>query len=74
MRTILRSGLNAGNIISVIKPRAASVIRYWAGIIDWTLEEPRSIDAKTRKILTIDRSFHLRANIDMKERKEKGDY
>ena len=33
--------------------RAASIIRYGAGIINWTKEELRKMDRKTRKLLTI---------------------
>ena len=32
---------------------AVSFIRYEAGVLDWTKEESKSIDIKTRKLMTI---------------------
>ena len=42
-RKILKSSLNAGNIIQAINSRAASAIRYGAGIVEWTKLEPQEI-------------------------------
>ena len=53
VRKILKSKLNGGNIIKAINARAVSVIRYSAGIIDWTKEELQIMNRKTRKLLTI---------------------
>ena len=39
IRKILKSKLNAGNTIKAINLRAVSIVRYGAGIIDWTKEE-----------------------------------
>ena len=40
------------------------VITYTAGIIDWTKEELRELDTKTRKRMTIYKALHPRADID----------
>ena len=64
LRTILKSKINGGNIISAINARGASIIRYGAGIIGWTKAELQALDRKTRKMLTIYRAHHPKADID----------
>jgi hypothetical protein len=64
MKKILKSKLNAGNIIKAINSRAVSIIRYGAGLIEWTKEELKEMDRKTRKILTIYKCFHRRYDVD----------
>ena len=64
VRKILKSKLNGGNIIRAINSRAVSVIRYSAGIVDWTKEEIKCIDRKTRKLLTIYRALHPQSDVD----------
>jgi len=49
----LKSNLNGKNKINAINTWAVSVLRYGAGIIRWTKEELRSLDRRTRKILTM---------------------
>jgi hypothetical protein len=34
------------------------------GILDWTLEEIRNLDIKTRKILTTTGNFHINSDTD----------
>ena len=36
VRKVLGSKLNGGNIITAINSRAVSIIRYGAGVLDWT--------------------------------------
>ena len=43
---------------------AVSVLRYGAGIINWTKAELESMDRKARKRLTIYEMLHPRANVD----------
>ena len=38
--------------------RAMTIIRYRAGIVEWTKNELEVIDRKTRKLLTMYRSLH----------------
>ena len=40
-----------------------SIIRYGAGVLDWTKEELKSIDIKTRKLMTMNGSLHPRGNV-----------
>ena len=64
LRTILKSKLNGGNIISAINSRAVSIIRYGAGIIGWTKAELQALDRKTRKMLTMYGAHHPKADVD----------
>ena len=42
---------------------AVSVLRYSAGIVDWTVEELASMDRRTRKILVMNGCMHTRSNV-----------
>ena len=64
LRTILKSKLNGGNIISAINSRAVSIIRCGAGIIGWTKAELQALDRKTRKMLTMYGAHHPKADVD----------
>ena len=64
IRKILKSKQNSGNLVSAINARAVSLIRYGAGIIYWSKEELRNLDSKTRKLLSVYRSFHPQADVD----------
>jgi hypothetical protein len=64
IRVILRSGLNGKNTIQAINARAVSLIRYGAGIVQWTQLELKQLDSKTRKLLTIYRSMHPQDDVD----------
>ena len=57
IRKILKSKLNDGNVVNAMNSRAVSIIRYSAGIVEWTKDELRKLDRKTRKLLTINRAF-----------------
>ena len=50
-------------MISGINAWAVGVIRYSAGIVDWTMEGLVSMDRRTRKILAINRCMHTRRNV-----------
>ena len=64
MKKLAKSKLYAGNIISGINAWAVGVIRYSAGIIDWSLEDLKRMDVRTRKLLTMNGALHPRANVD----------
>ncbi|XP_068232138.1 uncharacterized protein [Palaemon carinicauda] len=49
LKVILKSKLNAGNMIKGITTWLVPVIRYSTGIVEWTKAELRSLDQKTRK-------------------------
>ena len=71
---ILKSELNARNKITAIGALAVPVLRYCSGIINWRTEEIKKIDSKTRKMLTMYKMRHPRADIDRLyvKRKEEG--
>ena len=50
--------------MKAINARAASIVRYGASIINWTKTELRSVDRKTRKLLTIYEALQPRADTD----------
>ena len=64
LRAILKSKLSGRNQITAINSYAVPVITYTAGIIDWTKEELRDLDTKTRKKMTIYKALHPRADTD----------
>ena len=64
VKKVLRSQLNSGHMTTAINAWAVAKIRYGAGILQWTKEEAREMDRKTRKILTMNKALHPRADID----------
>jgi hypothetical protein len=64
LRMILKPELNAKNKITAIGTLAIPVLRYNFGIINWRLEEIKNIDRKTRKIQTMYKMHHPKADID----------
>ena len=64
VRNILKSKLNGGNIISAINSRAVSIVRYGAGIINWTKMEFEELERKTRKLMTIYGAQYTKADVD----------
>ena len=61
---ILKPKLNRGDIILGTNSRAISIIRYGAGIISWTTIELVGIHWKTRKLMTMYRAQHPKADVD----------
>ena len=75
LRMILNSELNARNKITAIGALAVPVLRYSFGIINWRIEEiKKKIDRKTRKMLTMYKMHHSKADTDRlyENRKEGG--
>ena len=64
VRLVLRSQLTSLNSIIAINTWAVPVVRYTAGVINWTKAEIKRMDTKTRKLLTIYRSLHPRSCVD----------
>ena len=59
VKLLARSKLYAGNLICGINAWAIGVVRYTAGILDWTEIDLKKMDVKTRKILSMAGSFTL---------------
>jgi hypothetical protein len=64
LRMILKSEHNARNKITAIGVLAVPVLRYSFGVINWRLEEIKQIDRKTRKMQTMYKMHHPKAEID----------
>ena len=64
LRMIMKSELNARNKITEIGALAVPVLRYSFGIINWRTEEIKKIDRKTRKMLTMYKMHHPKADTD----------
>ena len=64
LRLILKSKLNGRNKVTAINTWAVPVFRYGAGIIDWKDCELKTVDRKTRKILTMYGAFHPKSDVD----------
>ena len=56
--------LNGGNKIRARISRAASLVRYSAGILKWTKDELKVKDRKTRKVMTMNRMYHSQSDTD----------
>ena len=63
MKLLVKSELYAGNLVKGINTWASGVVRYSAGVLDWTKEDLRQMDAKTRKMLTLCGAFHKRGSV-----------
>ena len=63
VKLLSKSELYAGNLVKGINAWAIGVVRYSAGILDWTKEDLRQMDVKTRKTLTFCGAFHKRGSV-----------
>jgi sortase (surface protein transpeptidase) len=63
-RMILKSELNAKNKITAIGALAVPVLKYNFGIFNSRLEEIRKTGKKTRKVLTMYKMHHPKADIN----------
>ena len=64
VKLVAGSKLYGGNLVRAVNVWAVSVVRYTAGILDWTKAELEAMDIKTRKILTRNGAFHMRSSVD----------
>ena len=64
VKLLAQSKLYCGNTIKGINSCVVSVIYYTAGIIDWTAKELKTIDIRTRKVMTMAGMFHLKGDVD----------
>ena len=64
MRKILKSKLNGGDIIKVINSWAVPVVRYTAGIIDWTQAKLEDLDRKTRTRMSAHHTLHPQSDLN----------
>ena len=55
--------MNWGNVIAGMNAWSVVIIRYGAEVLDWTKEELKSIDTRTKKLITINGSLNPRENV-----------
>ena len=58
------SHLYAGRLLQAVNTWAVSVVRYTAGILNWTEMELTEMDKKTRKILAMNGVMNWRSSVD----------
>ena len=63
VKKLMRSKLNGGNVILGVNSWAIGIVRYGAGVLDWTKQELRDMDIRTRKIMTMNGNLHPRGNV-----------
>ena len=61
---ITKPELHAINRMEAINTLATPVVTYSFNIVDWKMEEIRKLDRKSRKLLTMERMHHSRADVD----------
>ena len=64
VKKVLKSQLDGKSTFQAINTWAVPVIRYSAGIVDWTKNELQELDRKTRKKLKLSGAHHPQADVD----------
>ena len=64
VRLVLKSELNAANRFEAINTLAVPVNTYSFNIRNWKMSEIKRLDTKTRKLLTIHRMHHPKADVN----------
>ena len=63
-RKLLETKLYSRNLIKGINTWAVSLVRYSGPFIEWTKEELRQLDQKTRKLMTMHNALHPKDDVD----------
>ena len=63
VKAVLQSELNAKNKLEAINTLAIPVVSYSFNVVNWNLEEIRRIDRKIRKLMTLNRMHHPKADV-----------
>ena len=63
VRQVLKSKLNGANKIQALNAYAIPVVSYTGDIIDWTTNDINELGKTTRKLLTVDKALHPKADI-----------
>ena len=64
VRLVTKSELNGSNKIEAINTLAVPVFTYSVNIVNWQMSEKRKLDTKTRKLLTMERMNHPKADVE----------
>ena len=63
-RKLLETKLNSRNLIKGINTWAVPLVRYSGRFLKWTRDEPKQMDQRTRKLMTICKALHPRDDVD----------
>ena len=63
VRSTLQSELNDKNKLEAMSTLAIPVVTYSFNLVNWNLEETKKIGRKIRKLITLNRMNHLKANV-----------
>ncbi|XP_072176148.1 uncharacterized protein [Diadema setosum] len=64
VKSVLKSHLNGGHVITALNTWAVAVLRYTGGVVEWTKAELAGLDRKTRKMLSIYKTHQMSADVD----------
>ena len=64
VRLVTKSELNGSNKIEAINTLAVPVFTYSVNIVNWQMSEIRKLDTKTRKLLSMERMNHPKADVE----------
>lgn len=64
VKALAKSKLYAGNLLRGVNAWAIGVVRYSAGIVEWSDRELKELDTKTRKILAMQGVFRSKSSVD----------
>ena len=64
VRKLLHPSLTGKNFIQAINSCAIPIIRYSAGIVDWTQQELQQLDRGTHKLLSLHGAFYHTSDVD----------
>ena len=73
-RKLLETKLNSRNLTKGINTWAVPLVRYSGHFLKWTRDELKWIDQRTKKVMTMYKTLHLRDDVDRLyvPRKEEG--
>nr|XP_054752859.1 serine/threonine-protein phosphatase 6 regulatory ankyrin repeat subunit B-like [Lytechinus pictus] len=64
IRKVLKSKLNAGNMVKAVNTWAVALVRYAAGTVERNKLELEHLDRKTKKLLTMHGMLHPKSDVD----------
>ena len=72
-RKLLETKLHSRNLIKGINTRAVLLIRYLGPFLKWTREEPKEMDQRTRKLMTLYKALYPRDDYMYQEKRGEED-
>ena len=63
-RKLLETKLSSRNLIKGINTCAVPLVGYSGPFLEWTRDEPKQMDQRTRKLMTMHKALHPRDDVD----------